>query len=89
MDQVARIEQELDGFKDTLNLYREQLQGFLNRTANKVSHAMDMPSLMGMERQIKLGDTTTSVSSADDSFFSSVAQCPLNGILHIESRLES
>ena len=26
MDQIVRIEQELDGFKDTLVLYRQQLQ---------------------------------------------------------------
>ncbi|MCU1759002.1 type IV secretion protein Rhs, partial [Pseudomonas sp. 14P_8.1_Bac3] len=89
MDQVARIEQELDGFQDTLRLYREQLQGFLNRSTNTVSHALDMPSLMGMERQIKLGDITTSVSSDDDNFFSSVAQCPKSGILLIESKFES
>ncbi|PMU17427.1 type IV secretion protein Rhs, partial [Pseudomonas sp. FW305-122] len=89
MDQIVRIEQELDGFKDTLSLYRQQLGGFLSRNADKVSRATDMPSLMDMERLIKLGNTTTAVSSRDDDFFSSLAQCPKSGILEIESKFES
>ncbi|SED38225.1 RHS repeat-associated core domain-containing protein [Pseudomonas migulae] len=89
MDQIVRIEQELDGFKDTLTLYREQLGNWFNRTADQVSRAADMPSLMGVERQIKLGNTTRSVSSGDDDFISSVAQCPESGILEIESKFES
>ena len=89
MDQIVRIEQELDGFKDTLSLYRQQLGGFLSRNADKVSRATDMPSLMDMERLIKLGNTTTAVSSGDDDFLSGVAQCPEGGILEIESKFES
>ncbi|MDD0998321.1 DUF6531 domain-containing protein, partial [Pseudomonas sp. TNT2022 ID1044] len=89
MDHIARIEHELDSFPDTLTLYRQQLARWFAETADKVSHATDMPSLMGMERVIKLGNTSTVVSSADDDFFSSVAQCPQGGILHIESKFES
>ncbi|MET0846162.1 MAG: RHS repeat-associated core domain-containing protein [Pseudomonas sp.] len=89
MDQIVRIEQELDGFKDTLSLYREQLGEFLSRNADRVSRVMDMPSLMDMERVIKLGDSTTAVSSRDDDFFSGLARCPANGILEIESKFES
>ena len=89
MDQIVRIEQELDGFKDTLSLYRQQLGSFLSRSADRVSRAMDMPSLMDMDRKIKLGNTSKSVSSRDDDFFSSVAQCPDSGILEIESKFES
>ncbi|MGF6397103.1 RHS repeat-associated protein [Pseudomonas frederiksbergensis] len=89
MDQIARIEQELDGFKDTLSLYRQQLGSFLSRNVDRVSRATDMPSLMDMERLIKLGNTTTAVSSRDDDFFSSLAQCPKSGILEIESKFES
>ncbi|KQV10348.1 type IV secretion protein Rhs [Pseudomonas sp. Root329] len=89
MDQIVRIEQELDGFKDTLSLYRHQLGSFLSRNADRVSRATDMPSLMDMERKIKLGNTSKSVSSRDDDFFSSVAQCPKSGILEIESKFES
>ena len=72
-----------------MSLYREQLKRWFNRAADSVSLATDMPSLMGMERQVKLGDTTTSVSSGDDDFISSVAQCPKSGILEIESKFES
>ncbi|MHC8319416.1 RHS repeat-associated core domain-containing protein [Pseudomonas sp. GB2N2] len=88
MDHIARIEQELDGFKNSLDLYREQLRGFLSRSADKISHAMDMPSLMNMERQFKFGNTTTVVGINDD-YFSSVAQCQDGGILEIESKFES
>ncbi|WP_348529746.1 RHS repeat protein [Pseudomonas wuhanensis] len=89
MDQIVRIEQELDGFKDTLVLYRQQLGSFLSRNADRVSRATDMPSLMDMERVIKLGTTTTAVSSRDDDFFSGLARCPASGILQIESKFES
>ncbi len=89
MDRVARIEQELDSFKDTLSLYREQLDHWFIKAADKLSHAADLPSLMGMERVIKLGNTRTTVSTGDDDFISSVAQCPASGILQIESMFES
>ncbi|EJM18854.1 Rhs family protein, partial [Pseudomonas sp. GM18] len=89
MDQIVRIEQELDGFKDTLSVYRQQLGTFLSRNADRVSRVTDMPSLMDMERVIKLGNTTTAVSSGDDDFISGLAQCPANGILQIESKFES
>ncbi|MGF6489950.1 RHS repeat-associated core domain-containing protein [Pseudomonas frederiksbergensis] len=89
MEHVTRIEQELDSFPDTLTLYREQLKHWFNRAADNVSHVADLPSLMGMERKIKLGNTSKSVSSRDDDFFSSVAQCPDSGILEIESKFES
>ncbi|WP_027922052.1 RHS repeat-associated core domain-containing protein [Pseudomonas sp. URMO17WK12:I12] len=89
MDQIVRIEQELDGFKDTLVVYRQQLGSFLGRNTDRVSRAMDLPSLMDMERLVKLGSTTTAVSGGDDDFFSGVAQCPASGILEIESKFES
>ncbi|MDR6929115.1 hypothetical protein J2Y56_005187, partial [Pseudomonas sp. BE134] len=89
MTHIARIEQELDSFPETLTLYREQLKRWFNQKADQASRAADMPSLMGMERLIKLGSTTTAVSSGDDGFFSSVAQCPDGGILEIESKFES
>ncbi|MHC8376143.1 RHS repeat-associated core domain-containing protein [Pseudomonas sp. MDT1-16] len=89
MEHIARIEQELDGFPDTLSLYREQLKRWFNQTADKASRVADLPSLMGMERLIKLGNTTTAVSRGDEDFFSSVAQCPANRILQIESKFES
>ncbi|EJM20739.1 Rhs family protein, partial [Pseudomonas sp. GM21] len=89
MNPIARIEQELDSFPETLTLYREQLKRWFNQKADQASRAADLPSLMGMERLIKLGSTTTAVSSGDDEFLSSVAQCPDGGILEIESKFES
>ncbi|MBD0686874.1 type IV secretion protein Rhs, partial [Pseudomonas sp. PSB18] len=89
MDQVHRIEQELDSFKDTLSLYRQQLERWYGRVADRASQAADLPSLMGMERLIRFGDSTTAVSSGDDDFLSTVVQCPQGGVMRIESKLES
>ncbi|MDR9751669.1 DUF6531 domain-containing protein, partial [Pseudomonas sp. SZMC_28357] len=88
MEQVTRIEQELDSFKDTLSLYRQQLGHWFNRGADVISHAADLPALLDMERRLKVGSTTTTVGVNDDHF-SSVAQCPASGILLIESSFES
>ncbi|WHS58934.1 RHS repeat-associated core domain-containing protein [Pseudomonas sp. G2-4] len=89
MDQVRRIEQELDSLKDTLSVYREQLDRWYSRAADEVSHAADLPSLMGMERLIRFGDSSTAVSTGDDDFLSTVVQCPRGGVMTIESKLES
>ncbi|MBV4496786.1 RHS repeat protein [Pseudomonas sp. SWRI12] len=89
MEQVNRIEQELDSFKDTLSVYREQLERWYSRAADRASHAADLPSLMGMERLIRFGDSTTVVGARDDDFLSTVVQCPLGGVMTIESKFES
>ncbi|MHA6787392.1 RHS repeat-associated core domain-containing protein [Pseudomonas bijieensis] len=89
MDQVSRIEQELDSFNDTLSVYREQLARWYSRAADRASHAADLPSLMGMERVIRFGDSTTAVSTGDDDFLSTVVQCPKSGTMTIESKFES
>ncbi|WP_434604520.1 RHS repeat protein [Pseudomonas sp. Z4-7] len=89
MDQVRRIEAELDSFKDSLSLYREQLGRWYARAADRASQAADLPSLMGMERVLLFGGSATTVSSRDSDFHSTVAQCPKGGVLTIESKLES
>ena len=89
MEHVTRIEEELDSFPHTLSLYREQLNHWLSQSADKASHVADLPSLMGMERIIKFGSSSTAVSSGDDDFLSTVVQCPKGGILEIESKFES
>ncbi|MBC3349210.1 type IV secretion protein Rhs, partial [Pseudomonas sp. SWRI196] len=89
MDQVSRIEQELDSFKDTLSLYREQLEHWYSLAADRASQAADLPSLMGMERVIRFADSPTVVSTGDDDFLSTVVQCPLGGVMTIESKFES
>ncbi|MCU0120803.1 DUF6531 domain-containing protein, partial [Pseudomonas sp. B2M1-30] len=89
MEAVTRIEQELDSFPDTLSLYREQLKHWLSRSADQISHAADLPSLMGMERVIRFGETRTTVSSDDSQFSSAVIQCSKTGPMLIESKFES
>ncbi|MHB2241407.1 RHS repeat-associated core domain-containing protein [Pseudomonas monsensis] len=89
MQAVTRIEQELDSFPDTLTLYRQQLEHWLSSTADQVSHAADLPSLMGMERIIRFGDRSTAVSTGDSEFVSGVVQCPQGGLMLIESKFES
>ncbi|MHC8372923.1 RHS repeat-associated core domain-containing protein [Pseudomonas sp. MDT1-85] len=89
MEYIARIEQELDSFPHTLSLYREQLKQWFSQAADNVSHVADLPSLMGMERIIWFGSSSTVVSSNDDEFISTVVQCPQGGKLEIESKFES
>ncbi|WP_159245292.1 RHS repeat-associated core domain-containing protein [Pseudomonas koreensis] len=89
MEAIARIEQELDSFPQTLNLYRKQLDHWLSRSADQISEAADLPSLVGMERIIRFGDRSTAVSSSDEAFSSSVVQCPQGGLMQIESKFES
>ncbi|TDV50591.1 RHS repeat-associated protein [Pseudomonas helmanticensis] len=89
MEAVTRIEQALDSFPATLSLYREQLKHWASRAADEVSHAADLPSLMGMERVIRFGSDSTVVSSTDNEFFSGVVQCPESGPMLIESKFES
>jgi len=89
MDAVTRIEQALDSFPATLSIYREQLKHWASHAADKVSHAADLPSLMGMERIIRFGSDSTAVSSTDNEFFSGVVQCPKGGLMQIESKFES
>ncbi|WP_338525188.1 RHS repeat-associated core domain-containing protein [Pseudomonas batumici] len=88
MDRVAYVDNQLSTFKDSLTLYREQTQTWYAKAADKVSRATDMPSLLGMERVLKAGNTSKSVTMTDGDF-SSVAQCPLKGPLLIESKFES
>ena len=89
MDAVTRIEQELDSFPRTLDLYREQLKHWLSRSADTVSHTADLPSLMGMERIIRFGERSTAVAIDDGRFSSAVVQCPKSGPMEIESKFES
>jgi len=89
MDAVVRIEQELDSFPRTLDLYREQLRRWLSRSADSVSHAADLPSLMGMERIIRFGEHSTAVATDDNRFSSAIVQCPESGPMEIESKFES
>lgn len=89
MDRVAFVDNQLNTFKDSLKLYQEQTKTWYARAADKASRAADLPSLLGMERVIKVGDTSKSVSMTDGDFSSNVAQCPLQGPLLIESKFES
>ncbi|AZV26101.1 type IV secretion protein Rhs [Pseudomonas syringae] len=89
MDAVVRIEQELDSFPRSLDLYREQLKHWLSRSADRISHAADLPSLMGMERIIRFGEHSTAVATDDNRFSSAIVQCPESGPMEIESKFES
>ncbi|WP_085641278.1 DUF6531 domain-containing protein, partial [Pseudomonas sp. B3(2017)] len=88
-ERIEFIDGQLNSFKDSLKLYQEQTKTWYARAADKGSRAADLPSLLGMERVIKVGNTSKSVSMTDGDFTSSVAQCPLKGPLLIESKFES
>ncbi|OOL36198.1 RHS repeat-associated core domain-containing protein [Pseudomonas sp. FSL W5-0299] len=89
MDRVAYVDNQLSTFKDSLKLYQEQTKTWYAKVADKGSRTADLPSLLGMERVIKVGNTSKSVSMTDGDFSSNVAQCPLKGPLLIESKFES
>ncbi|WP_426161320.1 RHS repeat-associated core domain-containing protein [Pseudomonas sp. PWP3-1] len=85
---IALIEFELDGFHQSLVIYRQQMDAWYSRALSSVSHGLDMPSLLGMDRVLRVGDSQRAVSIADADF-STVAQCPVGGELKIESLFES
>ncbi|OPA83897.1 type IV secretion protein Rhs [Pseudomonas fluorescens] len=85
---IASIEHELNGFHQGLAVYRQQMGAWYSRALDSVSHAADMPSLLGMDRVMRVGDTQRSVSLSDADF-STVARCPVGGELKIESQFES
>ncbi|NWE14157.1 RHS repeat-associated core domain-containing protein [Pseudomonas yamanorum] len=85
---IAHIEHELDGFHQSLAVYRQQVGAWYSQALDKVSHAADFPSLLGMDRVIRVGDSSKSVSMADDNF-STVVRCEVGGLLEIESKFES
>ncbi|WP_338567515.1 RHS repeat-associated core domain-containing protein [Pseudomonas canadensis] len=85
---IALIEFELDGFHQSLVVYRQQMDTWYSRALDSVSHGLDMPSLLGMDRVLRVGDSQRVVSIADADF-STVAQCQVGGELKIESLFES
>ncbi|UMY51733.1 RHS repeat-associated core domain-containing protein [Pseudomonas azotoformans] len=85
---IALIEHELNGFHQSLVIYRQQTGAWYSRALDSVSQGLDMPSLLGMDRVLRVGDSQRSVSMADADF-STVSQCPMGGELKIESLFES
>ncbi|UII73789.1 DUF6531 domain-containing protein [Pseudomonas sp. HN11] len=85
---IDLIEFELDGFHQSLVIYRQQMDAWYSRALDSVSHGLDMPSLLGMDRVLRVGNSQRSVSLSDADF-STVAQCPVGGELKIESLFES
>ncbi len=86
---IALIEHELDGFHQSLALYRQQMNAWYARALDSVSHAADLPSLLGMDRVLRVGDSQRSVSMSDADFKGAVAMCSRGGELKIESTFES
>jgi hypothetical protein len=86
---IASIEHELDGFHQSLAVYRQQMGAWYSRALDSVSHAADMPSLLGMDRVVRMGDSHATASMTDPDFMGSVAICQVGGELKIESKFES
>ena len=66
---IASIEHELDAFHQSLVEYRQQMGAWYSRALDAVSHAVDMPSLLGMDRVLRAGDSQRSVSLSEADFF--------------------
>ncbi|MGY2257296.1 hypothetical protein, partial [Pseudomonas reactans] len=89
LSHIALIEFELDGFHQSLVIYRQQMDAWYSRALDSVSHALDMPSLLGMDRVLRVGDSQTVVSTTDPDVLGTVVMCQLGGELKIESKFES
>ncbi|MGY2401842.1 DUF6531 domain-containing protein, partial [Pseudomonas sp. SDO5271_S396] len=85
---ITHIEHELDGFHQSLEIYRQQMNAWYAHALDSASHALDLPSLLGMDRVLRVGDSQRSVSMTDADF-SSVTRCQAGGELKIESLFES
>uniref|UniRef100_UPI003CE710D6 DUF6531 domain-containing protein n=1 Tax=Pseudomonas sp. PWP3-1b2 TaxID=2804656 RepID=UPI003CE710D6 len=86
---IAAIEHELNGFHQSLAEYRQQMGAWYSRALDSVSHAADLPSLLGMERVLRMGNSQTVVSTTDPDVLGTVVMCQLGGELKIESKFES
>ncbi|NWE62582.1 type IV secretion protein Rhs, partial [Pseudomonas tolaasii] len=86
---ITFIEHELNGFHQSLAVYRQQFGAWYSRALDSASHAADLPSLLGIERVLRVGHSQTSVSATDPNFVGTVVMCPLGGELKIESTFES
>ncbi|WP_426135222.1 RHS repeat-associated core domain-containing protein [Pseudomonas sp. PWP3-1b2] len=86
---IALIEHELNGFHQSLAEYRQQMGAWYSRALDSVSHAADLPSLLGMERVLRMGNSQTVVSTTDPDVLGTVVMCQLGGELKIESKFES
>ncbi|MFB3306678.1 DUF6531 domain-containing protein, partial [Pseudomonas sp. AMR01] len=86
---IAAIEHELNGFHQSLAEYRQQMGAWYSRALDSVSHAANLPSLLGMERILRVGDSQTCVSTTDPDVLGTVVMCQRGGELKIESKFES
>ncbi|WP_219097546.1 RHS repeat-associated core domain-containing protein [Pseudomonas sp. UMAB-40] len=88
MDRVAFIDEQLATFKDSLKLYRELTESNFAQWVDKGPQFFDRPAIFGMNRTVKLGTENATVS-INDNDFSTVAICPKDGRLLIESKFVS
>ena len=78
---ITHIEFELDGFHQSLAIYRQQMNAWYSHALDSASHALDMPSLLGMDRVLQVGDSQRSVSMNDPDFkFESAYDVPIGEI---------
>ncbi|KAB0503562.1 RHS repeat-associated core domain-containing protein [Pseudomonas lini] len=89
MDRVAFVDNQLTTFKDSLKLYREVTESNFAEWLDKGPQFFDKPALLGMNRTVKLGSASATVSTKDSDFSSTVAVCPKDGKLLIESKFVS
>ncbi len=66
---IAFIEHELNGFHQSLAEYRQQMGAWYARAMDSVSHAADMPSLLGMDQGIAGGGFATFLQHFRCGFF--------------------
>lgn len=57
---IAFIKHELNGFHQNLSVYRQQVTCWNVQTLDQVSHSLDLPTLQGMDRVLRVADSQTS-----------------------------
>lgn len=84
----AYIDQQIKGIPDLLPKYRELTKKWYAQMADQATETMDLPSLFSMDKQLRVGNKTTTVGKDDDNASTSVT-CPLSGELSVTTAYES
>ncbi|MGX9379881.1 RHS repeat-associated core domain-containing protein [Pseudomonas sp. JQ36] len=88
-ERIEFIDEQLKVFPDSLKQYRSLTESSFAEWLGRGREFFDKPALFGMNRSIKLGNANKTVSVTDNAFESTVAQCPKDGRLLIESKFVS
>ncbi|WP_260262113.1 RHS repeat-associated core domain-containing protein [Vibrio intestinalis] len=82
------IDQQIEHFPKLLTTYHESTRNLFFRAADTATEAMDVPSLLSMDKTLKVNGLSKSVGK-DDENYDVTAVCPQSGELNIVSVFQS